>query len=368
MKATFSRAALSEALGIITSIVPTRTPKPILKCILIEATDDNVRFAATDMEVGINYYLSGVDVQEPGGIVVPADELSSIVRESADEVLAVRADEQTCNIEGADSRFTIYGQQLKQFPKVPDFEGEAELRVGLGMLQGGIGQCLFATAKESTRYALNGILWELKGKKLLLVATDGRRLAKCRVSLSDEPSKDMAEQGIIVPAKTMGLMGRVDGRDELVVEVKRSDNHVIMRCDNVVVSSNLVDGKFPNYDDIIPTDYDKKLTMSTAATLSAVRRAALLTTQESRGIKLSVTKDKVVLSGRAPETGDATVEMKVDYKGEPVDIGFNPQFLIDALRVIEKPEFNMELGEPDRPGVIKCGNDFLYVLMPISLG
>ncbi len=110
------------------------------------------------------------------------------------------------------------------------------------------------------------------------------------------------------------------------------------------------------------------MTLPTEAVLSAVRRAALLTSEESRGIKLSIGKDKIMFSCRAPETGDAQVDMVVDYKGEPIEIGFNPQFLIDALRVIKTPEFDLELGQPDRPGVIKSGANFLYVLMPINLG
>jgi DNA polymerase-3 subunit beta len=141
-----------------------------------------------------------------------------------------------------------------------------------------------------------------------------------------------------------------------------------MKCANVVISSNLVEGNFPKYEDIIPTDYDKKLTLSTEATLSAARRAALLTSEESRSIKLSIGKEKLVFSGRAPEAGDAEIDMAIDYKGEPIEIGFNPQFLTDALRVIKTPEFELELGQPDRPGLIKSGANFLYVLMPINLG
>jgi DNA polymerase-3 subunit beta len=129
-----------------------------------------------------------------------------------------------------------------------------------------------------------------------------------------------------------------------------------------------VEGNFPKYEDIIPTDYDKKLTLPTEATLSAVRRSALLTSEESRGVKLSIGKDNLLFSCRAPETGDAQINMAISYKGEPIEIGFNPQFFVDVLRVIKTPEFELELGQPDRPGLIKSGKDFLYVLMPISLG
>ncbi|KPJ66004.1 MAG: hypothetical protein AMJ43_09450 [Coxiella sp. DG_40] len=367
MKANFNRDALAEALGLLTSVIPARTPKPILRCILINASKKDVRMGATDLEVGINYIISGVQVEEIGDIVVPADRLAAIVRESNEDVLTLKANEGICEIMGADSHFTIYGQEPSQYPVVPTFEGKADIEITLENLQAGVEQCLFATAKESSRYAINGILWEIKGKKLLLVATDGRRLARCRVNLSSAPGERIAEQKIIVPAKTMALLDKLSSHNKENVEVKLVDNQILFSYANVVISSSLVEGSFPNYEDIIPKDYDKKLVLTTEAVLSAVRRASLLTSEESRGIKLSVGKDNLLFSGRAPETGAAQVNMPISYSGEPIDVGFNPQFLIDVLRVMPTEEFEMELGQSDRPGLIKSGADFLYVLMPINL-
>lgn len=368
MKVDFSREGLADALGLLSSVVPGRTPKPILRCVRITAEPKAVRLCATDLEVGINYLISEVRVEEPGEVVVPADRLTAVVRESADQTLSVEASEGTCQIRGADSHFTIYGQEASQYPAVPAFDGEPQVEIALGSLQAGIEQCLFATARESTRYALNGILWEIKGKKLLLVATDGRRLARRRVSLARAATEQMAAAKIIVPGKTMSLLDKIGSGEKDTVAVRLVDNKILISCANVVISSNLVEGNFPKYEDIIPTDYDKKLVLSTEAVLSAVRRAALLTSEESRGIKLLIEKGSMVFSGRAPEAGDAQVNMSVDYKGEPIEIGFNPQFLIDVLRVIKTPDFELELGQQDRPGLIKSGADFLYVLMPINLG
>ena len=158
----------------------------------------------------------------------------------------------------------------------------------------GIEQCLFATAKESSRYAINGVLWEVKGKKLILVATDGRRLARCRVDLQQAPAGEAAEKKIIIPARTMGLLQKIGPREKETVAVKFVDNQVLLSCANVVISSNLVEGNFPKYEDIIPADYDKKLTLPTEGALSGVRRAALLTSEESKGIKLSVSREAIV--------------------------------------------------------------------------
>jgi len=368
MKANFNRTALSEALNLLTSVVPSRTPKPILRCVQITTTKKEVRICATDLEIGINHLIHEVQVEKAGEVVVPADRLAAIVRESVDEVLSLEADQGTCEVRGADSHFTIYGQEPGQFPNVPGFDGEPDMEIALSNLQAGSNQCLFATAKESSRYAINGVLWEIKGKKLMLVATDGRRLARSRVNLASAPGEKMAAAKFIVPAKTMALLDKIASTDKDKVAVKLVDNQILLSCADVVISSNLVEGNFPKYEDIVPTDYDKKLTLSTEASLSAVRRSSLLTSEESRGIKLSIEKNKMVFSGRAPETGDAQVDMAIDYKGEPIEIGFNPLFLIDVLRVIKTAEFEMELGQPDRPGLIKSGADFLYVLMPINLG
>jgi len=368
MKVNFQRDALAEAMALLTSVIPARTPKPILRCVRITAEEKQVRICATDLEVGINYLVSEVQVAQAGETVIPADRLSAIVRESADEVLSLEADEGTCHIKGADSHFTVYGQLASQYPAVPGFDGPADIEISLAQLQSGIGQCLFAAAKESTRYALNGILWEIKGKKLSLVATDGRRLARTRVNLASAPDKKVESLKLIIPAKTMALLSKIGSSDKEKVGIKLVENQVLIVCANVVISSSLVEGSFPKYEDIIPADSDKKVTLSTEATISAVKRAALLTSEESRGIKLSVGKDSIVFSCRAPETGDAEVRMSIDYKGQPIEIGFNPQFLTDALRVITTEQFELELGHQDRPGLIRSGKDFIYVLMPINLG
>lgn len=369
MKVTFNRSALAEALGLMTAVVPSRTPKPILRCVRIAATGKEMRVYATNLELGLDYLVSAVEVEQDGEVVVEAERLAAIVRESTEDALVLESSDTTCEIRGADSHFTVYGQDPKQYPKVPAFgTGQADVTISLEQLQLGIEQCLFATAKESSRYAINGVLWEVKGKKLLLVATDGRRLARCRVELEQAPAPEVAQQKIIVPARTMALLQKIGAHDKESVAVKLVDNQVLLSCANVVISSNLVEGNFPKYEDIIPTDYDKKLILSTEVALSGVRRAALLTSEESKGIKLSLTSEALVFSGSSPEAGAAEVSMPVEYGGEPIDVGFNPQFLIDVLRVIRASDFELELGQADRPGLIKSGADFLYVLMPINLG
>jgi DNA polymerase-3 subunit beta len=365
MKVKFNRAALQEALSLVTTLIPSRTPKPILQCLRITTEQDSVRISATDLEAGITCLVSQVEIAEEGDVVVPADKLSSIVRESLDDVISLEASESAVNLVGSDSRFTIYSHDPQQYPAIPGFEGDAELQVMLENLQVGIEETVFAVARESTRYALNGILWEVSGKKLFLVATDGRRLAKATVAL--EKSAKLPEGRIIVPAKTMALLDKISVHDGGMVSIRFVNNQIVLACETVVVSSNLVEGNFPKYEDIIPKDHDKKLTLSTSTVLSAVRRAALLANEDSKGIKLALDKGSLVFTSRAPETGDAQIDMAVEYSGAPIEIGFNPQFLIDVLRVIKDDEFELCLGQADRPGLIKSGANFLYIVMPVNL-
>lgn len=365
MKVKFNRSALQEALTLVTGIIPARTPKPILQCLRITTGDGAVTVSATDLEIGITCSVAQVEITQPGDIVVPADKLFSIVRESIDDVLALEASESAVHVAGSDSKFTIYSHDPEQYPAVPGFDGSADIEVKLQRLQEGIELTNFAAAKESTRYALNGILWEVNGKKLSLVATDGRRLAKAVVSL--EKAATLPEGRIIVPSKTMNLLDKIPAGDDSLMSVKFSGNQVIVQCEQTVVSSTLVEGNFPKYEDIIPKDYTKKLTLPVPATLSAVRRAALLANEDSKGIRLALDKDTLVFTSRAPETGDAQIDMSVEYKDEPIEIGFNPQFLVDVLRVIKTDDFELHLGQSDRPGLIKSGANFLYIVMPVNL-
>lgn len=367
MKVRFNRAALQEVLALVTSIVPSRTPKPILQCLKITTQDEAVLLSATDLEVGISHQVLQVEIDKPGEVVVPADKIASIVRESIDEVIEIEASEATVHIKGADSHFTIYGHDPAQFPAVPGFDGDENLKVNLGKLQEGIELSVFAAARESTRYALNGVLWEVGGKKLTLVATDGRRLARSIVALEAKAAGDMPEGRIIVPAKTMLLLDKIGGDSSAVVCVKFTENKAVLSCGAAVISSNLIEGNFPKYEDIIPKDSDTKLALPTAVVLSAVKRAALLSNEDSKGIKLALSKGAMVFSSRAPETGDAQIDMAIEYAGKDLEIGFNPQFLIDVLRVIKADEFVLELGQADRPGVIRCGSDFIYIVMPVNL-
>jgi DNA polymerase-3 subunit beta len=326
--------------------------------------DDSLLVSATDLEVSLRGSIQQVEMKTKGDVLVPADKLMQIVRESADDTLVLEAEEQTCHVRGQDSHFEIYGQDPKEFPPIPDMEGSPDLEIETGVLVELIDKTIFASAKENTRYAINGLLWEKRAKKLCFVATDGRRLARAQGAIGKAGSED---RQVIVPVKTIGVLQRIIAGAEGTVAVQFASNQIAIQSGNYVLSSALIEGQFPNYDEVIPKDNDKRVELNTEDLLSAVKRAALLTNEQSRGVRLSFNKESLVLSSRAPEQGEATVSMRINYEEDPVDIGFNPVFLTDALRVAGTPTVFLELKEANRPGIIKAGNNFMYVVMPVNL-
>lgn len=367
MKVICNRGALLDALNLTGNAVAVRTTKPVLHCVKLTAADDRLTLAATDLEVAIRYSDNQVQIEQSGEALLPADSLRDIVRESVDDTLTFEVDGDNANIRGQDSHYRIMTQKTAEFPPVPDFEGEADFEINGGQLKQLINQTLFAAAKESTRYAFNGVLLSAQGKKVNLVSTDGRRLAQAKGDLVSAGKIDKSGVKAIIPAKALSLVDKLVTDPQESVGFQVRENQVILHTSNATLTSTLVEGQFPPFEDVIPKDCDKKMTASTADFLSAVRRASLLTTEESKGVRLHFTKKGLQLTSRSPEAGEAQVNFACKYEGADIEIGFNPAFLVDALRVVDSDEISLEMTAPNRPGLLKAGPNFLYVIMPVNL-
>lgn len=372
MKVICNRGALLDALIVASNVVQTRMTKPVLQCVKLTAENDKLTVAATDLEVAIRYSDNQVQIEQEGEVLVPADKLRDIVRESVDDTVAIEVSTEKesgstiANIRGQDSHFEIFTQKASEFPPVPDFEGEAAFEVNGGSLKRLIGQSLFAAAKETQRYAINGVLMVAKAKRLSLISTDGRRLAMAKGDLNnDKLPKDGVKA--IIPAKAMQMIEKLIDDPEEAIAFQVRENQIILHTSSATLTSNLVEGQFPPYEDVIPKDTDKKMIAATADFLSAIRRVALFTTEESKGVRMAFSKKGVVLTSRSPDSGTATVNFPAKFEGSDVEIGFNPQFLTDALRVVDSDEISLELTAPNRPGLLKGGAEFLYVIMPVNL-
>jgi DNA polymerase III subunit beta len=367
MKVICDRGALVESLNLVGGVVVTRTPKPVLTCVKLSAEEGVLALAATDLEVALRLTTPRVEVQEPGEALVPADKLNQIVRESVDPTLTLETEKEAVHIRGQDSHFKVFGQSVKDFPPVPEFKGEPDFEIEAGDLTRLIHQTIYATARENSRYAINGVLLEREGKKLSVVATDGHRLALAKGDCS-KAKENGGVHSAIIPTKALNLLLRLFSDGEENVKVKVADNQALFASDSAVLATNLVEGNFPPYRDVIPKDGDKRATLTTDTLTSAVRRAALLTNEESKGVRLSFKAEGLKLSSRAPEMGEAEIDVELPkYEGEPMDIGFNPQYLLDALKVVDTNDVQMDFKAPNKPGILKTGPNFLYVIMPVNL-
>ncbi|MFG0329485.1 MAG: DNA polymerase III subunit beta [Phycisphaerales bacterium] len=370
MKVICDRSALMEALNLVSGVIVQRTPKPILTCVKLSAADGALTLAGTDLEVGLKLSTEKVDIQDDGEALIPADKLIQICRESNDPTLAIEVNDDIAHIRGSDSHFTIYGHAPADFPTVAEIgDADPDFSINSEDLRTLIARTLFATARENSRYAINGVLVKRSGKKLEFVATDGRRLALSRGSCSSAASGDSQ---CIVPTKALNLISKLTSDEEAPVSVIIDDNQATFIVGEAgsrsILSTNLVEGAFPPYEDVIPKDLDKKATFEVDTLTSAVRRAALLTNEESKGVRMAFQDGNLKITSRAPELGEAEINVGLDnYAGDDVEIGFNPTFIVEALKVIETPQVTFELKAPNKPGMIKSGPDFVYILMPVSL-
>ncbi|QQE10567.1 DNA polymerase III subunit beta [Planctomycetota bacterium] len=365
MKVICDRSALVESLNLVGGVIVSRTPKPVLSCVKVTATDGALTLCGTDMEVAVKLTTPRVEVAESGDMLIPSEKLIAIVRESIDATLTIEATDEAAKITGQDSKFTIYGYNIEDYPPIPEYDGDPDFEVSAEELHRLIAMTIFATARENSRYAINGVLVERDKNKLSVVATDGHRLALAKGMCN---SHNDTPQSAIVPTKALNLLLRLFDDAEQTVAVKIKDGQIMFATEEATLSTNLVEGNFPPYADVIPKDGDKKVTIATDVLVSAVRRAALLTNEESKGVRMAFDQAGLTLSSRAPEMGEAVIKTEIDeYVGEDIEIGFNPQYLLDALKVADESQVHIDMKATNKPGVLRTGPQFLYVIMPVNL-
>jgi len=369
MKVICERAALLDAVNVCSGVVVSRTPTPVLQCMKLSAEEGLLTLAATDLEVGLRLGVEQVEVEDAGEALVPADKLAQIVRACDDPTLTLETEDHALHIRGENSHFKVYGYDPKEAPQVRDFsEATVDCEIPADVLHRLISRTLFAAAAEHSRYAINGVLFDRHGKKMRLVATDGRRLAVAK----GDCTKGEGDSTCIVPTKALNLVNKLIDDPETIVKMAVEENQVVFALgeqgDSAVLSSNRVEGAFPPFEDVIPKDQDKRVTFDAPSLAGAIRRAALLTNEESKGVRLSFDDKTLTLSSRAPEMGEAEVTLEaLKYEGDALEIGFNPGYIVDALKVVDGGEVMIELKAPNKPGVIRTGQDFTYVLMPVNL-
>jgi len=365
MKLVCNRAALVNALSITAKVVPARTAKPVLACVHLSAGQDSLTVSATDLEVSVRLAVGQVQVSRAGVAVVHAGHLLDIARSSIDESLSMELTGDMLEVGGEDALFKVYTQPEDSFPALPAAGEDGGLEVESGLLVSLVRQTAFAVAREASRYALNGVLVNADGAVLTLVATDGRRLALARGELKGRGAKGKVRA--IVPVAALSLLAEVVGGREDPVTMVVTENQLSCRAGDALLTTNLIEGQFAPYEDVIPKASDKRLSAARQALLSAVERASLLRNEETKGLRMRFGSEGLVCSSDAPGAGQATVRLRCQYEGPEIEVGFNPVYLLEALRVAPADQVTFEITTPNRPGLLRAGESFLYVLMPVSL-
>ncbi len=372
-KATASRASLLKVLGHVHRVVERRNTIPILGNVLIQAKQDKLTFSATDLDIAI-CEPSQAEIASPGSLTVPAHLLFDIVRkmpEGSEIVLDATGEktENTLIVKSGRSRFTLHGLPETDWPNLDVGEMPTSFTVKAGELRRLIDRSSFAISTEETRYYLNGIYLHAAGTPnrptLRAVATDGHRLAQVEM-LIPEGAKGMP--GVIWPRKTVAEVGRLLDEDEDEIRVDLSPAKIRFTIGDIILTSKLIDGTFPDYGRVIPQNNEKLLKVDRADLEAAVDRVATVSSERGRAVKMSLSAGKMTLSVNNPDSGCAVEELEVEYDFEPLDIGFNSSYLTTILAQCEGEVVHIRLADPGSPTLLQgTDEDALNVLMPMRV-
>ena len=368
MKITIERGALLKALNHVQSVVERRNTIPILANVLLSADDGQLSLTATDLDIEI---VEGVpaDVASGGGTTAPAHTMYDIVRKLPDGAqVEVNHDTETGKVAvvAGRSRFALQSLPREDFPAAAAGDLPYSFEISTKDLFRLVEKTRFAISTEETRYYLNGIYLHTVDGKLRAVATDGHRLARVDMPM---PSGADGMPGIIVPRKTVTeLLKLLEAGDESV-KIAVSDTKIRFDLGGVTLTSKLIDGTFPDYGRVIPSENDKSMEVDGKLFASAVDRVSTISTERSRAVKLDLDDGKVTLAVNNPDSGSATEELGVDYKGDALEIGFNARYLLDITQQLDGPTAHFELSDAGSPTVVRDTDDAeaLYVLMPMRV-
>lgn len=361
MKFTIQRDALSDALSKVQSIVGSRPSIPILSNVKVLAEKGLLTLTTTELEISISATVEA-QVSREGLITLPARRVASIIRELPAGEVEVELDDKNCaHIRSGPAYFKMIGMSAEDFPPLPSFEAARSYVIDQGVFKEMLRKVAYAASVDETRYILNGSLLSFADEKLTVVATDGRRLAlaEAEVEFAAETASEL-----VVPTKTINELLRFLA-DEGPLKIRAADNQASFEFGRVLVFSKLLEGKFPNYRQVIPSRAEHRIAIERELLLSAVRRAALVTSEQSSSIRLAFTKNRIEVITSTPDIGESREKIPVKYQGDDFSIAFNPGFIIEPLKVLTQDEVFLEMTDELSPGVIKCDQPFLYVIMPL---
>lgn len=373
MKFKINRDHFSNGLAQVLNVVGSKATMPILSNVLIEAEKDYISLTTTNLDLGIRCKIKA-EVKEGGSVTLPVKRLATIVRElpNVDVTFDATPNHQVKLTSGG-STFRIVGIGKEEFPPLPEFGDDKSFTLEQAELTSMLKSVSYAQSSDETRYILNGVYFNFRDGKLNLVATDGRRLALISKEL-EVPAESAGS--IILPAKTVSELTRMldkgeklkiafnDRRASFQINTDKDSSGLV---DSIYLYSKVVEGNYPNYQQVIPKETHQRIKLERELFLQCVHRAALVTSEKSNSVKIKLTSNLLEITAQSPDFGEAHESMAIAYSGPDLQVAFNPSFVIDPLKALTKDEVFFELKDEVSPGVFKTLESFICVIMPVRL-
>ena len=373
MKFKINRDHFANGLAQVLNVVGSKATLPILSNVLIEAEKDQISLTTTNLDLGIRCKIKA-EVKETGSVTLPVKRLATIVRELPNvDVTFDASPNHQVKLTSGGSNFRIMGIGKEEFPPLPEFGDEKAYTLEQAELTAMLKSVAYAQSSDETRYILNGVYFNFKDAKLSLVATDGRRLALVSKEL-DVPAASAG--AIILPAKTVGELTRLlDKGEKLKINFNErraafqiaTDKDTSGLIDHVYLYSKVVEGNYPNYNQVIPKETHQRIKLERELFLQCVHRAALVCSEKSNSVKIKLSSNLLEITAQSPDFGEAHESMAIGYSGPELQVAFNPVFVMDPLRALTKDEIFFELKDEVSPGVFKTLDSFICVIMPVRL-
>jgi DNA polymerase-3 subunit beta len=368
MKFVISREALLKPLNLVAGVVERRQTLPILSNVMLELQGTQLSITGTDLEVEL---VGRVQLEQPasadGAITVPARKLADICKSLPDgSDIEFTLDDQKVKVRSGRSRFTLSSLAANDFPNVEDSPGGQDFTVKQGDLKRLIDRTSFAMAQQDVRYYLNGMLWEVQSGRLRVVATDGHRLALCSLSAEITTTENLQ---VILPRKGVIELARLLMNENDDVRILIGSNHIRATTTEFTFTSKLVDGKFPDYDRVLPKTTTKIVFGSREELKQAFSRTAILSNEKYRGVRLLLSENSVQIIANNPEQEEAEETVSVDYSGESLEIGFNVSYLLDVMSVLSGESVKLSMSDSNSSALLEESEqgDSMYVVMPMRL-
>jgi DNA polymerase III subunit beta len=369
MKLKITRDHLQQGLAAVSASIPSRTTLPVLSNILIEAADDHVAMSGTDLDIAVSVRVPA-EVDEPGALTIPAKKLQELARELPEHPVRMTTKGERLELVCGRATFRLNGMPRDEFPTFPAVDFERSWKIRGRVLHELIRQTSFAVSTEESRPILNGVLWQLSEGEMRMVATNGHRLARLTVGVE---SGGAPKADLIVPPRALAQVERLFAADD-EIEVARTENHLGFRRDGTQVFTRLIEGPYPPYEQVIPKDNDKSAVADRSLLTHALRRMAVVASEQTHRVKLSFHANTLRFAVETPDLGEAQEELEVEYDGDPLDIGFNAAYLLEVLRYMPTNEVRLTLKAPERAATLepmaRDGEekmDYLCLVMPLRL-